>query len=65
MDELPRTSTRRTAMEKVTEAAISTIRIVGGPLAVAFATIAGFSVSKRTDAWLEDLAAELRLSGSA
>lgn len=50
-------------MEKVTEAAVSTIPFVGGPLAVVFATAVGWSISKRTEDWLAGLADEVERLG--
>lgn len=50
-------------MEKVVEAGISTVPVIGGPLAVVFATAVGWSISRRTDQWLADLAAEVERLG--
>lgn len=50
-------------MEKVVEAGLSMVPIVGGPLALVFATAVGVSLSRRTDQWLADLAAEVERLG--
>jgi hypothetical protein len=50
-------------MEKVAEATISAVPLVGGPLAVAFTTVIGWSISERTDEWLEQLAEEVERLG--
>lgn len=63
MTDPPRKSTRREVMEKVVEAGISTVPVIGGPLSVMFATAVGWSLSRRTDHWLTDLAAEVEQLG--
>lgn len=63
MTERPSKSTRREVMEKVTEAGLSAVPFIGGPLAVVFATAVGWSISRRTDEWLADLAAEVERLG--
>lgn len=61
----PSKGTARQAMEKVVEAGISMVPVVGGPLALVFATAVGWSMSRRTDEWLSDLAEEVARLGLA
>ena len=52
----PSKSTSRQVIEKAAEAGLAAIPIAGGPLAVAFATLVGYSINKRLEHWLEELA---------
>lgn len=63
MEQLPSKSNSRVAFEKAAEAAASAVPFVGGPLAVALVTAMNWSISRRTDDWLEALAAEVERQG--
>lgn len=56
----PRESTSRTVVAKTTEAAVSIIPIVGGPLAVVVATLFGYSFEKRLGEWREQVMEQIQ-----
>jgi hypothetical protein len=64
MEKRPSKSDRRVIMERTAEATLQAIPFAGGPLATVFATAVGWSISKRTEMWLDELAEEVdRLGG--
>jgi hypothetical protein len=52
----PGKSTGREIIERTTEAALSSVPLVGGALAVAFVTAVGHKLSQRREEWLTELA---------
>ena len=65
MTQPPSKSTARQVTEKVIEGAVSMVPVIGGPLALVFATAVGWSLSRRTDQWLTELAKEVERLGLA
>lgn len=63
MEDLPKKSNSRVALEKASEAVASAVPFVGGPLAIVLVTAMNWSISRRTDDWLEALAAEVKRQG--
>lgn len=57
--ELPGKSTSREIAERVAEAGLSAVPIVGGALAVAFEEAVGYRINKRREEWIAGLAAKV------
>jgi hypothetical protein len=56
MENPPSRKPAREVVERVAEAALSTVPLVGGPAAVAFGYAVGQAFTRRQQAWFEDLA---------